>query len=153
MMWLCIESSGRSRLMRCDHRQDSASYQTKILTPNMDFLKNRGGGGRGRAPIVFQQDGASCHTSLSTQSFLAQKQINLLPNWPPNSPDLNPVEHCWSWIARRLVGQSFSTEEELEAAVRREWAQKPPNLLTNLYASMLFRLEAVIAARGGHTRY
>lgn len=152
MMWLCIEAGGRSRLTRCDKTQDSQSYQTKVLTPNLGFLKTRGGH-RGRTPITFMQDGASCHTSLSTIGFLRRNGVKVLPNWPANSPDLNPVEHCWAWLSKRLVGKSFRTEDELEAAIRAEWDQKPPELLRNLYASMYCRIMNVIAAKGAATRY
>ena len=93
-------------------------------------------GDRGRAPIVFQQDGATCHTSISTRRFLAQNRVNVLPEWLANSPDMNPVENCWSWLARRLVGQSFATEEALEQAIRNEWRQRGPSLIHNLYASL-----------------
>lgn len=149
---MCIEATGRARLTLCDKIQDSASYQSKVLTPNLNFIKRRGGD-RGRTPIVFQQDGATSHTSIATRAFLAQNHVDVLPDWPPNSPDLNPVEHCWSWLARRLIGQSFATEEALEAAIRAEWDQRPPDLLHNLFASMTDRLEAVIKAKGAHTRF
>ena len=152
MMWLCIEVAGRARLTLCEPRQNSQAYQDTILTPNLNFIKRRGGN-RGRAPIVFQQDGATCHTSVSTRGFLARNGVQVLPEWPPNSPDLNPVEHCWAWIARRLIGQNFASAEALEAGVRRIWAQRPPDLLLRLFASMPSRCEAVIKAKGGHTKY
>jgi transposase len=143
MMWLAIDSSGRSRLTRCAHRQDSAAYQTQVLQPNLAFI--RAG--------VFQQDGASSHTSASTQAYLATKGVSVLPDWPAHSPDLNPVEHCWAWLAKQLVGQSFRSEDELEAAIRAAWASKPPTLLPKLFGSMVRRLTAVIVARGASTRY
>ena len=93
----------------------AASYQSEVLQPTLTFI--RAG--------VFQQDGASSHTSASTRAFLASKGVNVLPEWPANSPDLNPVEHCWAWLASQLVGQAFGSEDELEAAIRAAWARSP----------------------------
>ena len=154
MMWLCIASDGSSKLIRCDNRQDSASYQTTVLTPALSFISHRTSVDRLRGPpIVFQQDGASSHRSASTLRFLRQRRVSLLPDWPANSPDCNPVEHCWAWIARRLVGKSFGTEDELEAAIRQEWDLKPPTLIPNLVGSMVRRLTSIVVARGAATRY
>ena len=154
MMWLCIAANGSSKLNRCDIRQDSASYQTTVLTPALSFISHRTSLGRLRGPpIIFMQDGASSHRSASTLAFLQRRRVNILPEWPANSPDCNPVEHCWAWIARRLVGKSFSTEDELEAAIRQEWDLKPSTLIPNLFGSMVRRLTSVAVARGAATRY
>lgn len=153
MMWLCIASDGSSKLIRCDARQDSSSYQNTVLRPALNFIRSRSSRSRRDSPIVFMQDGASCHTSGSTLQFLATHRVQLLQDWPANSPDCNPVEHCWAWLSNRLVGRSFLTEDDLEAAIRQEWEQRPPTLLPNLYASMKARMEAVLAARGTATKY
>ena len=39
----------------------------------------------------FQQDNASCHKSKYTQKWFADNHIKLL-EWPPQSPDMNPIE-------------------------------------------------------------
>jgi hypothetical protein len=151
MMWLCITADGRSRLVKCNHRQDSQSYQQTVLRPNLNFIR-RAGAGPGQN-IVFQQDGASSHTSGSTTRWLAARRVRVLPNWPPNSPDLNPVEHCWAWLAKQLLGRSFPNEASLEGAIQAAWATRPSTLIPALYGSMGRRLNAVRMARGGSTRY
>jgi len=44
--------------------------------------------------FIFQQDGASAHTSHSTQDWISQNTPEFIQKdeWPPNSPDLNPLE-------------------------------------------------------------
>ena len=84
MVWLVIASDGSSKLLRCDQRQDSASYQQTILTPSLNFIRSRVTSRR--QSIIFKQDGASCHTSVSTTNFLKAHRVNLLP-WPAQSPD------------------------------------------------------------------
>lgn len=151
MVWLCITNDGRSRLLKCDDRQDSRSYQNKILTPSLTFIRHRNPVLRNS--IVFMQDGASCHTSRSTMGYLAAHRVNVMQNWPPMSPDLNPVEHCWSWLAHRLVGKCFRNTNELWQSIQSEWAQVPPDYIPNLYNSMVQRLTDVQNVRGGNTKY
>ncbi len=154
MMWLGIASNGQFKLIRCDQRQDSESYQQTVLLPALSFISHRTTGGRLRGPqIVFMQDGASCHRSASTTRFLSRHNVQVLPEWPPNSPDCNPVEHCWAWLAKRLVGKSFLTEDALEQAIRQEWELRPANFIQNLYGSMIRRLTGVVVARGAATKY
>lgn len=151
MMWLAITSDGRSRLVTCPDRVNSDSYQKSILTPNLNFIRQRNPSLRDN--VVFMQDGAPAHTSASTRAFLTKHRVNLLPEWPPQSPDLNPVEHCWGKIAKALVGRRFPNKLALETAIHEEWAKVPPSYIQTLYGSMVRRLTAVQLAKGGNTRY
>ena len=50
---------------------------------------------------TFQQDGAPAHTSHRAQLWLEQQMPDFInkDNWPPNSPDLNPLDY-YVWGAR-----------------------------------------------------
>jgi len=45
--------------------------------------------------FVFQQDGAPAHTAHQTQDWLTANCTDFITKdqWPPNSPDLNPLEY------------------------------------------------------------
>jgi len=45
---------------------------------------------------IMQQDNASCHCSKFTKGFLKLKKINVQPNFPPCSPDLNIIKNIWA---------------------------------------------------------
>jgi DDE superfamily endonuclease len=70
-------------------------------------------------------------------------------DWPPKSPDLNPIEHCWRFIKQRLRNRKPDggwTLPELTKAVMEIWAKELTKDYFNKWIdSMLGRLEAVIA--------
>ena len=78
--------------------------------------------------------------------------------WPPQSPDLNPIEHLWDTIDRmtrlRMAESNSGTNlERLYRCLQESWSNVPPDTLYNLLQSMPNRINAVIQARGGHTPY
>jgi len=50
---------------------------------------------------MFQQDGARAHASKATVAWLDTNIKHYIPpeDWPPNSPDLSPIENVWSIMA------------------------------------------------------
>lgn len=102
----------------------------------------------------FQHDNARAHTARATRDFLQQNGIRTM-QWPALSPDLNPIEHLWDEIQRRLndVRPRPTTAAELRQAFLRVWAQVPMAFINRLIHSMYRRCTAVINAHGGHTRY
>lgn len=69
------------------------------------------------------------------------------------SPDMNPIEHLWPIVGHMLRDRVFSGKEELWTELQNAFASVPASKVHALYASMPQRMEAVIAARGGPTRY
>ena len=80
---------------------------------------------------IFVQDGASSHTSDICQEFLESKlkksQFVASNEWPPNSPDLNPLDYYfWTKIksvvySERVGKGSFENVAELKSSIRRNW--------------------------------
>ena len=53
----------------------------------------------------------------------------------------------------KLNDKRFRNKEQLEKAIIKEWDQIGDEVTRNLVESMPRRLEAVIKANGGHTKY
>lgn len=75
--------------------------------------------------------------------------------WPSQSPDLNPIEHLWSILERRLQSRRarINTLKQLAVAIREESNAIEPKVLENLVESMPRRCQAVIDGKGGATKY
>jgi len=70
------------------------------------------------------------------------------------SPDLNPIEHVWDIMGRRLRREypNFQNLAALERALQQIWNTIPQPEITRCI-NMAERLRAVIENRGGNTRY
>ena len=130
---------------------NGAYYREKLLAsmiPEMDRLT-------GYQPYVFMQDGARSHTANETVRFLnQQRHLTLLqPNmWPPNSPDLNPVDYCvWSALERNVYrGRRFENTIEFKEAIFQEWEALPQAVINNTIDGFRSRVRLVIAENGQH---
>lgn len=112
---------------------------------------------QGTSSWTLQQDNDPTHkVALDVvKQWNADKRSNVqvLPCWPPNSPDLNLIENVWAWVAREVDQLGCSSFEEFKEAVCNKLAAIPKEHLSNLYASMKNRLEQVIANEGGPSGY
>jgi transposase len=97
---------------------------------------------------------ASSHTAPSVHDFLQDRNASVLP-WPAKSPDLNPIEHVWDLLDRRVGARAISPSnvQELAGALVEEWGNISQQELVNLVQSIRRRCTAVLDAAGGHTRY
>ncbi|GFV96617.1 QLQ domain-containing protein [Trichonephila clavipes] len=76
-------------------------------------------------------------------------------DWSSQSPDLNPIEHLWDELERRLRSQPHrpSSLQVLTSAVMDAWKAIPRVTYQKLMGSLLKRVQAVIHAKGGPTSY
>ncbi|CAK5268529.1 unnamed protein product [Mycena citricolor] len=101
-----------------------------------------------------QQDGASCHTAKSTKQWLERHKIPLFPH-PASSPDITPIEPIWHELKKRVRAHNPrpTSFETLKQAILEEWEAMPMEDINKYALHMRERVEAILEANGGHTRY
>ena len=99
-----------------------------------------------------RQDNAPQHKSLLIRTWLFNNGIQCL-DFPPYSPDLNPIENLWADLARRVETFQCDSMEELQDIVAEQWKETDKAYLRSLARSMPKRCQAVIDAKGDHTKY
>jgi hypothetical protein len=100
----------------------------------------------------FQQDNAPQHTSAAARAWFHNNGITVL-DFPPWSPDLNPIENLWADFKQRVEQHHALTAEELETAMKVEWEGTDNSLLTKLVHSMPDRLSQFINNKEHTTKY
>lgn len=144
MVWGAIRADGERYIFRTNNNVDSMEYQ-RILESALPVVYN--------SRHIFQQDGAPCHRSVSTSNYLTEKRIRILQNWPPQSPDLSPIENVWDILKNKLARCTISDVNQLWEFAQAEFNAIPTETIKKLFESMPRRLRAVVQAKGGHTKY
>ena len=70
--------------------------------------------------------------------------------WPPSSPDLNPIENVWAIIEAKVKSSKVTTLWGLKIFVMQEWTNFNMLTLQALFDGYSARLNRVIEAGGGH---
>ena len=122
MVWGCVWYFGRSTLCFTNEKINATKYQ-KILTDHL--LPSMPSGAR----YQFQQDNAPCHKAKTTIEWLSTYAVPVLPNWPPYSPDLNPIESVWSWMTNYVKDKQPTSTPELKAAIQHAWDDIPQTVI------------------------
>ena len=104
---------------------------------------------------IFQDDNVTSYTASDTVHFLITNNIYFIDDWPAKSPDINPIEHAWDILDRRVRRRlnQPANFNELRQALIQEWNNIPQAEINNLVNYMRRRYNAVVNSRGGHTRY
>ncbi|GFW19316.1 transposable element Tcb2 transposase [Trichonephila clavipes] len=104
--------------------------------------------------FLFMDDNAPCHRTVAAEQLLESEDIERM-DWPARSPDLNPIEHVWDVLGRRLAARTLPpvTIRELRLVLQDEWAAMPQQLIDTLILSMGRRCETCLAGRGDHILY
>jgi transposase len=87
-----------------------------LVLPDFDELRKK------RPGLILMLDGAAAHISANCFPWYEGWEITRL-DWPGNSPDLNPIEHIWDLLKKRIKQKYpiIGTMERLKAIWQTEW--------------------------------
>lgn len=95
------------------------------------------------------------------QEWALDNGVEIL-DWPPYSPDLNPIENVWSLLKERIckkypnlagIAKNNKSKRLLVRAAINIWESFGEDELNSLMETMVNRLEAVVEAKGWYTKY
>lgn len=151
MIWGCMTAQGPGFLSKIDGGLDAALYCNILddeLVNTMEWY------GLDVEDTIFQHDNDPKHTAKATSKWLQEHHIRVL-DWPAQSPDLNPIEHLWEHLKRRLSAYDSAPTgvHQLWDRVQHEWELITAEDCMRLIESMPRRIEAVLKAKGKYTKY
>ncbi|GBN14482.1 Transposable element Tcb1 transposase [Araneus ventricosus] len=124
-------------------------YRDVILEQHVRLFRGTMG-----AEFLFMDDNARPHRANIVDECLQSEDITRM-DWPAYSPDLNPIEHVWDMLGRRIAARQPPPTclPELRMSLLDEWCNIPQDQIDNLILSMPRRCKACIASSGRHTSY
>lgn len=152
MVWAAVTAEGRTPLVFIDQgvKVNQQVYRQRVLSRAlMPWARDQ----FGSRPWTFQQDSAPSHKARATQDYLRARVPRLISaqEWPPYSPDLNPMDFSiWAILEAKVSSKKYQSVDCLKDSLQREWAAIPQNVLRSACGAFMTRLNAVIRAKGGH---
>lgn len=159
MIWGAIWVGGRSDIVIMQRDEDSprngytANSYLQTIEEQLPRCYSPG--------MIFQQDNAPIHTANLVKNWLDDNAIALL-DWPPYSPDLNPIENVWAILKQRLIkrhpyllncGNTQQDYIAMAKAIIEEWNGLEQDIIDNIILSLTDRIESVRQAQGWWTKY
>lgn len=149
MVWGCMSSAGVGRLYFVEGIVNAKKYidilQNQLL-PSLNEMQSP------HNEVIFQQDGAPCHTAKKVKAWLASNDIPLL-DWTSSSPDLSPIETLWNEMKKKLRSRPARTIGELRQRLQGIWDSFTPADCQRLVDTMPRRIQAVLTNKGDVTQW
>ncbi len=153
MAWTCMAVSGTGPLNFTDDlmyddscRMNLEGYKT-ILPSNIHENANRFIG----KCFILYQDNDPNYPASSVKEFIRAKKWKVL-DCPSQSPDLNPIEHEFHQLKRRVKAETPQNKQQLELAALKAGKNISKDETKSLVMSTGHRLTAVIVHKGSATK-
>ena len=99
------------------------------------------------APFIFQQDSAPAHRAKKTMAYLEEEGICFWKpgQWPPNSPDLNPMDYAiWSMVVQGAGEGRPSSVTAMKRKINASWRSMDPDKIRSACRSFRPRLSRCV---------
>lgn len=146
IVWGVFSANGVGPLTFYEGRLNANHYIETISEPLLSYLDETFGDINNQ--WWFMQDNAPCHKARKTMKWFQDHNIRLL-DWPPTSPDLNPIENIWKDIDQGLTKYRITNVSQLRSAISDLWENYPTDKCIKLANSLPKRVKMVLKAKGG----
>lgn len=148
MVWGCMAASGVGNLVFIESTMKKEDYLNILKTHVAPSVHKLGLS----QSWIFQQDNDPKHSSRIVKEWLLYRTPKTLDH-PPQSPDLNPIEHLWEHLDKKIRERRISCKDDLKIALQDEWSKISPDFTKTLVDSMPRRLSEVLKSKGKQTKY
>jgi inhibitor of nuclear factor kappa-B kinase subunit alpha len=152
MVWAAITSNGKSPLhfVKPGVKIDQVYYREHILEGALLPWAKQHFGNRS---WTLQQDSAPSHRAKMTQKWCRKNLPDFIDaeQWPPNSPDLNPLDFSvWSILETKVCVKCHKSLESLKRSLIAAWNEISNDVLRRICKKFPERLKAVVKQKGGY---
>ena len=103
--------------------------------------------------FILMEDNAASHDSCWTNAQRADEGIPKV-DWPPNSPDFNPIERIWALLKRRIQrrrgSERITTRAEMVAMLQEEWDRLTIEEINNEIRKLPTIMQRCLNVNGGN---
>ena len=110
---------------------------------------------------IYQHDNSRVHTAKESTAWFLRHAAFFI-EWPPFSPDLNPIENVWNLLKQKLrkmfpylgdLNDNAVDRAEFRRCIQAAWKALDQSKIRSIVQSMPARVRAVQRARGWYTKY
>jgi transposase len=141
--WGCMSFAHFGPLVQFDGWVDAKSYLEVILRPHvLPEMKTN-------PALIFQQDNAKPHKGKKVMDWLAKQKFKHI-NWPPQSPDLSPIEMIWNIMKMKLksLKPRPRNKEDMSAAFFKIWLELGDDIRMKVCNSFREKLKKCLEVKG-----
>lgn len=150
MFWGCLSGAGKGPHLFWEKAWGPATPQTYMnhVVPMLHEWTAT------HPAHTLMHDGAPGQRGGATLADLQQRGVDPV-EWPPYSPDLNPLDRVWQGMKNHLQEKypPNMPHDQLRGALEDAWALVGERALADFLGSLPKRLQAVIDAGGLLTKY
>lgn len=147
MVWGCISSYGVGKIVMLEGKVNATVYLkllSEVIIPEGKRLIGD--------DFILQQDNAPIHTAKIVTEYLKNQHAHVL-EWPPQSPDLSPIENVWDLLKSRIAAKEPRNINELKSCIKDVWENITSEECRKYTLSVPDRIAKMSQRNGGHSGY